>query len=164
MVSIAGLTDGVPEGIHAMIAYPIGDDDLDTERELIAGADVWVFFEQGDTTMPVVAFYRRHGKSRAVTDVRRIRQKNIELLARSRATIKATDLIEIAGDTVTINAVNMTINADNLTVNADIKHTGNQKTTGKITATTDVNGGGVSLKSHTHPGVKNGKSSTDKPN
>ena len=61
-VTIKGLTDGVDEGITAMLAYPIGDDDLDTERELIAGADVWVFFEQGDTTMPVIAFYRRHGQ------------------------------------------------------------------------------------------------------
>ena len=69
MVNIPGLTDGEPNGIGAMIAYPVGDDDLDTERELIPGADVWVFFENGDTTMPVIAFYRRHGKGRAVTDV-----------------------------------------------------------------------------------------------
>lgn len=150
MVSIAGLTDGTPNGITAMVAYPIGDDDLDTERELIPGADVWVFFEQGDMTMPVVAFYRRHGKGRAVTDVRRIRQENIELLARSTINLDAKDVINITAETINISAKMVNINADNvnitgkkthikassgLTIDADIQHTGMLNTNGSIAAT-----------------------------
>ena len=162
-VTVAGLTDGVPEGITAMLAYPIGDDDLDTERELIAGADVWVFFEQGDTSMPVIAFYRRHGGGSAVVDVRRIRQSNIELLARARITLTAKDLIEMQAKSVTIDATTVTINANTMNVSANINHTGNQSTSGTITATGDVKGAGVSLSKHVHGGVKGGSSSTSTP-
>lgn len=145
MISMKGLTDGVPDGIPAMLAYPIGDNDLDTERELIKGADVWVFFEAGDTTKPVVAFYRRHGKGQAVVGTRRIRQEDIELLARLMVLIQAKNLITIRGDTVHIKA-------STLKIDADIIHSGDQKTQGKITASTDVVGGGKSLKTHSHIG------------
>ena len=155
-VSIAGLTDGVSEGITAMIAYPIGDDDLDTERELLPDADVWVFFEQGDTTMPVIVFYRRHGQGQAVIDVRRIRQENIEVLARSRITLDAKDIINIKAAQITING--------QVTVTGDITQTGNYAMTGGLNATDDVTASGVSLNSHTHGGVKSGGSSTSQPN
>ena len=178
-VTIVGLTDGVDEGITAMLAYPIGDDDLDTERELLAGADVWVFFEQGDTAMPIIAFYRRHGEERAAIDVRRIRQENIELLARAKVTITAKDLIFIKADQITIEGDvlitgNVTHKGDSSqTGNAAIKggHTvtgesvsnGNQTINGSITATGDVKSGGVSLKSHKHGGVETGGGSTSTP-
>lgn len=192
-VSIAGLTDGVEEGITAMLAYPIGDDDLDTERELIAGADVWVFFEQGDTAMPVVAFYRRHGQGRAAVDVRRIRQKNIELLARSSITLDAKDFINIKSkkinldaDTVTINASELNINAETnakgdinqignyfmtgnqlinggQTINGNSTSYGNQLVNGSINATNDMTAGNISVRYHLHSGVEKGGSSTGKP-
>jgi phage baseplate assembly protein gpV len=135
-VSIAGLTDGVSEGIEAMLAYPIGDDDQDTERELLAGADVWVFFEQGDTSMPVIAFYRRHGQGRAAIDVRRIRQANIELLARATITLDATDLVDIKAKNINLTgAVNI---EGNITHNGDQNTTGNKTTTGNISTTGNV--------------------------
>lgn len=164
MVSIPGLTDGAPEGIPAMLAYPIGDDDLDTERELIPGADVWVFFEKGDPTMPVIAFYRRHGRGRAVTDVRRIRQENIELLARDRVTINGDALVEVNGETITLTGQTIVIKASQVIIEGDISHKGNQSTQGTIAASTNVVGGGVSLNSHTHSGVKSGNSNTSGPN
>ena len=154
-VTIVGLTDGVDEGITAMLAYPIGDDDLDTERELIAGADVWVFFEQGDTTMPVIAFYRRHGQGRAAIDVRRIRQENIELLARARVTITAKDLVFIQASSITIEG--------NVLIKGNITHDGNQTVSGNITASGDVKAAGKSLKNHVHGGVKGGGSTTGQP-
>lgn len=184
-VSIAGLTDGVADGITAMLAYPIGDDDLDTERELIAGADVWVFFEQGDTSMPVIAFYRRHGQGRAAVDVRRIRQENIELLARANVTITANDLIFIKANQVTIegellikgnvthkgnsnqtgNATikgNQAINGSH-TVNGESVSYGNQTINGTISATGDIKSASISLKSHKHGGVETGGGSTSTP-
>ena len=184
-VSIAGLTDGVEDGITAMLAYPIGDDDLDTERELIAGADVWVFFEQGDTSMPVVAFYRRHGQGRAAVNVRRIRQENIELLARAKVTITANDLIFIKAGQVTIegevlikgdvthkgnsnqtgNAAiqgNQTINGSHTVTGESVSH-GNQTINGSISATGDIKAGGISLKSHKHGGVDTGGGTTSTP-
>lgn len=166
-VSIAGLTDGVADGITAMLAYPIGDDDLDTERELIAGADVWVFFEQGDTAMPVIAFYRRHGQGRAAVNVRRIRQQNIELLARAQVTITANDLIFIKASQVTIEG--------KVLIKGDVTHEGNSSQTGSaaiqgnqaingsIRATGDIKSGGISLQSHKHGGVETGGGSTGTP-
>ena len=184
-VTIVGLTDGVDEGITAMLAYPIGDDDLDTERELLAGADVWVFFEQGDTAMPIIAFYRRHGEERAVIDVRRIRQQNIELLARAKVTITANDLVFIKAQQITIegevlitgnvthkgnssqtgNAAikgSQTINGGHTVTGESVSH-GNQTINGSIRATGDIKSGGVSLKAHRHSGVKVGGGSTSTP-
>lgn len=133
-IRVPGLTDGASDGLTATLAYPIGDDDKDTERLLVAGAEVFVFFEQGRPDSPVVAFYRSHGVG-AVVDVRRIRQQNIELLATTRATIQAP-LIVLDG---------------NVTV------------TGELTAAVDVIGGGKSLKNHVHSGVTTGSGNTAKP-
>ena len=192
-VTIAGLTDGVEEGITAMLAYPIGDDDLDTERELIPGADVWVFFEQGDTSMPVIAFYRRHGQGLATVDIRRIRQKNIEVLARSTITLDAKDFIHIKAKTVNIDASTVNLKASNFnitaqtnvkgdigqignysmqgnqsiagnqTINGDSTSYGNQTINGSVSATVDITANGISLNSHKHGGVDTGGGSTSVP-
>lgn len=192
-VAIAGLTDGVADGITAMLAYPIGDDDMDTERELIDGADVWVFFEQGDTTMPVITFYRRHGQGRAVVDIRRIRQKNIEVLARSSITLTAKDFINvkankvsIEADVVDITAGTVNVNAETnfrgdinqvgnffmtgnqtvnggQTINGDSTSYGNQTINGSIYSTIDVKAGSVSVRYHLHPGVETGGGNTGAP-
>lgn len=156
-ISIDGLTDGEPDGLTAMLAYPIGDDDLDTERELNPGADVWVFFEAGDMSAPVVAFYRRHGEGKAVVDVRRIRQKNIELLARSTITLDAKNLVDV-------KAKKILLTADDIEINGNISHTGNQTTQGTVTASVDVKAGSVSLTKHKHGNVKNGTGRTSQPN
>lgn len=192
-VTIAGLTDGVEEGITAMLAYPIGDDDLDTERELIPGADVWVFFEQGDTSMPVIAFYRRHGQGLATVDIRRIRQKNIEVLARSTITLDAKDFIHIKAKMVNIDASTVNLKASNFnitaetnvkgdigqignysmqgnqsiagnqTINGDSTSYGNQTINGSVSATVDITSNGISLNSHKHGGVDTGGGSTSGP-
>ena len=192
-VTIAGLTDGVEDGITAMLAYPIGDDDLDTERELLPGADVWVFFEQGDTSMPVITFYRRHGQGLAVVDVRRIRQKNIEVLARSSITLTAKDFIDvkankvsIEADVVDITAGTVNVNAEtnfrgdinqvgnffmtgnqtvngSQTINGDSTSYGNQTINGSIYSTIDVKAGSVSVRYHLHPGVETGGGNTGAP-
>lgn len=189
-VTIAGLTDGVEDGITAMLAYPIGDDDLDTERELLPGADVWVFFEQGDTSMPVIAFYRRHGQGLAVVDIRRIRQKNIEVLARSSITLTAKDFINVKASKVSIEADVVDIKAGTVNVNAetnfrgDINQVGNffmtgnqtvnggqtingnsisygnQTVNGNIYATNDMKAGDISVRYHYHPNVQLGSGNT----
>lgn len=185
-VSIAGLTDGASDGITAMIAYPIGDDDKDTERELLAGADVWVFFEQGDTTMPVIAFYRRHGQGLATVDVRRIRQKNIEVLARTNITLDAKELVSIEAQTITLTGSvivkgnishtgnttqsghhamtgNISVNGSQTIIGNSTSH-GNQTINGSINATGSVKAAGVSLSAHTHGGVRSGGDRTSTPN
>ncbi len=138
-IEMKGLTDGIPKGIPAMLAYPIGDDDLDTERLLVKGADVWVFFEQGDTTKPVIAFYRNHGEKQAVIGIRRIRNKVIELLAQQAIKLFAPKLIKINSDGEII------IKAPKVIIDGDIEHKGNQNTKGKITASSDVVASGISL-------------------
>ncbi|WP_410472087.1 hypothetical protein ACGTJS_10920 [Faucicola mancuniensis] len=160
-VHINGLTDGSQKGLTALIAYPIGDDDLDTEREMIAGADVWVFFENGDQAFPVVAFYRSHGRNMAVKDIRRIRQKNIEVLARSTVTINANEFIQMTAKKLVINA-QMEFNG-NITHNGDTTQNGNQNTSGTVTASNDVVGGGKSLKGHSHSVLSKDYGSTSSP-
>lgn len=149
-VHIFGLTDGASEGLTATFAYSVGEDDRDTEIKILENSantpDVYVFFDGGDEARPVIAFFSSHGSSN-VKDVRRIRQKNIEILATSKVTIKAPKVI---------------INAD-VEINGDVTHAGNQKTTGTITATKDVIAAGVSVVKHPHKGVKSGSDDSGLP-
>lgn len=87
-VHIDGLTDGAEDGLTATFAYPVGHDDRDTEIQVLAGAEVYVFFAGGQLDSPVIAFYRSHGEG-AVVDTRRIRQKNIKILASNSISIEA---------------------------------------------------------------------------
>ncbi len=154
MIEMKGLTDGIPKGIPAMLAYPIGDDDLDTERLLEKGADIWVFFEQGDTTKPIIAFYRRHGKKKAVVGIRRIRNKIIELLATQAIKLFAPKLISINSDgSINIKAENINIDGA-VSINGDITHTGSQTSSGDVVAS------GISVSQHTHIGNKGRPTST----
>ncbi|MDH0032912.1 MULTISPECIES: hypothetical protein [unclassified Acinetobacter] len=145
-IHIPGLTDGASDGLTATFAYPVGDSDKETEREINTDEDVYIFFDNGEVSRPVIAFFSSHGTG-AVVDTRRIRQENIELLARTKATIEAPT-INLKGKVV---------------IEGDIEHTGNQTTTGKITATEDVVSGGKSLKTHVHGGVQNGGGTTSQP-
>lgn len=151
-VHIFGLTDGASDGLTATFAFPVGDDDRDTEIKIMDNVsslpDVFVFFDGGNHECPVVAFFSSHGEGN-IQDIRRIRQKNIELLAEDKIYQEA-NIIHLSASKVIIDA--------------DIEHTGNQNTTGTVTADTDVVGGGKSLKSHTHGGVDSGSSSTSVPN
>jgi phage baseplate assembly protein gpV len=157
-VHIHGLTDGASQGLTATFAYPVGDDDRDTERQIVLGNDVYVFFEDGDESCPVIAFYSSHGTG-AMVDKRRIRQKNIELLATTKAYIDAPT-IHLKGNVIIDGDVTHT---GNTTHNGNTSQTGNQTTTGTITGTTNVIGGGKSLATHTHGGVQNGNGSTSPP-
>jgi hypothetical protein len=87
-VQIDGLTDGAEDGLTATFAYPVGHDDRDTEIQVLVGAEVYVFFAGGQMDSPVIAFYRSHGAG-AVVDTRRIRQKNIKILASNSISIEA---------------------------------------------------------------------------
>lgn len=142
-ISITGLTDGEPDGLTAFLAYPIGDDDRDTERLLHAGADVWVFFEQGDMASPIIAFYRSHTTD-VVVDIRRIRQANIELLARNQIKLNANDVI--------IDA--------NVTITGEVKVNGGVSATGLIQSDNDVRTSRISLNNHRHGGVRGGDGTT----
>lgn len=144
MVSIEPFTRGSSTGKQAKIAYPIGHDDYDTEIMIKAGLDVYVFFEAGLLSAPVVAFCRSHGAG-ATLGVRRIRQDAIELIAKT-VKIDAQN-IQITGDT-TVN--------QSVTVEKSV-------TAPTVTGTNNVTGGGVSLKSHTHGGVQGGNGRTSSP-
>lgn len=145
-IHVPGLTDGSAEGLTATFAYPVGDSDKDTEREILDGEDVYIFFENNEQSRPVIAFFSSHGKD-VVVDVRRIRQENIELLARTQVNIEAPE-IRIKGK---------------LVLEGDFEHLGNQKTTGTISATEDVIAAGVSGKSHPHGGVRAGTDDSGPP-
>lgn len=113
-VSIPTVTDGLDEGITATFAYPVGHDDKDTEIEILPGAECYVFFLQGIPSSPVIWSYRSHG-SGAVVDHRRIRQENIELLARVNIKAKAKTIEVDADTTVNIHGatkINLTSEAE----------------------------------------------------
>lgn len=99
-IHVNGLTDGSSDGITAQIAYPVGESDKDTDRELIPGNEIFVFFEDGDPDCPVIAFNCSHG-SGALVDTRRIRQKNIEVLARSKVLIQGPQIQMLGESTLT---------------------------------------------------------------
>ncbi|MCU4320602.1 hypothetical protein [Acinetobacter bereziniae] len=126
-MSIPTVTDGLEDGIIAKIAYPVGHDDKDTEIEIKEGADCYIFFEQGDPSSPVMWAYSSHGVG-AIVDYRRIRQENIELLARANININAQDTIYLS--------------AKKLIIDADIEINGNQKLNGNntTTGTSDLQG------------------------
>ncbi|WOE40050.1 hypothetical protein [Acinetobacter chinensis] len=150
-IHIHGLTDGASEGLTATFAYAVGEDDRDTEIKILGNnknaPDVFVFFENNEISRPVIAFFSSHGIN-AETDVRRIKQKNIEVLASSEMKLEAED---------------MHIKAGRLYIDAEIIHEGNQKTTGTITATEDVVAGNVSVKTHPHSGIRSGNEESAPP-
>lgn len=145
-IHIPGLTDGASNGLTATFAYPVGDSDKDTEREILEGEDVYIFFENNEQSRPVIAFYSSHSKD-AVVDIRRIRQENIEILARTEITMDAPT-IHLKGKVI---------------IDGDIVHTGDQTTTGTISATDDVIAAGISGKSHPHTGVRGGTDNSGPP-
>ena len=79
-------------------------------------------------------------------------------------TVAESGTVEVtAHGGVTVNADGgATINADT-TINGDLQVNGDINLTGTATAEVDVVGGGVRLKTHTHPGVTSGGSVTGPP-
>ena len=80
-------------------------------------------------------------------------------------TIASSGTVEVtASGGVTVNAEDgVTVNADTTTLNGDLQVNGDIRATGTATIDTDVIGGGVSLKTHLHPGVESGSSVTGPP-
>jgi hypothetical protein len=151
-ISIPGMTDGAEDGLTAEFAYPVGEDDRDTERLVKFGAEVWIFFEMGQANAPIIAFYRGHQVG-AVVDVRRIRQKNIEILATQQVSLEAP-VFRIKGRLILEGDFEQTGN---------FEQTGDFTSTGTVTGQTDVVAGSVSGKSHEHGGVMPGNSQTNPP-
>ena len=82
--------------------------------------------------------------------------KNTSMQMRDNAININSGNITIDGTTLTVNADSVTINATtttingNLVVNGNVNVDGNINATGIITGDTDVVGGGISVKGHTH--------------
>lgn len=93
-VWIDEVTDGADRGLVAEFAYPVGEDDQDTERKITLPANVYVFFEMGDPRCPVIFAWRTRQDGSAVVGTRRIRQVKVEVLA--------DDTVRIAGATKVI--------------------------------------------------------------
>lgn len=165
-VQIAGLTDGSDNGLPAKIAYPIGEDDRDTERQILANADVWVFFEGGDFSLPVVWAYRSHGNG-ALVGTRRIKQENIELIATEKVKLSvagsmieidsemiklsiAGSMIEVAGEMITITSPQATFNTNLASFSALVN------IMGLLSVNTDVAVNLISLLLHKHGYTDNG--------
>lgn len=64
----------------AQMWYPMGDDPADTEIEIKVGAKVWCIALADDSSYLLIIGYRCPQTGNLI-DIRRIRQKNIELLA-----------------------------------------------------------------------------------
>lgn len=103
MVSIEPFTRGDDNGIEAQLAYSIADDDLKTEVKLTEGQEVWVFFEAGDLSRPVVAYSRCHGVG-AEVGTRRIEQDKIELIANESIKIMVGGQLISLDEEITISS------------------------------------------------------------
>lgn len=148
-VTIPTITDGIDEGIMASFAYPVGHDDRDTELEILTNADCYIFFQQGEPSSPVIWAYSSHGKGNVI-DYHRIRQENIELLARVNIRLNAEDTIHLSAKNLIIDAENVTINT------AEHKVNGNSTTTGTSDLKGDLKVNDQPYKLHAHLNVKSG--------
>lgn len=154
-VTIPTVTDGIDEGITATFAYPVGHDDRDTELEILSGADCYIFFQQGDPSSPVIWAYSSHGVG-AVIDYRRIRQENIELLARANINIEAEETLHLKAKNVIIDAETMIVNTTTYIVKGDSTHDGDNTVTGKSNLLGAVSIEGQPYEEHAHDKVQNG--------
>lgn len=142
MVTITPVTGDLEEGVKATFAYPLSHDDKDTELEILNGADVYVFFDQGDPLCPVIWSYRSHGEG-AVIDYRRIRQTNIELYAKKNIKFDAKEEISLEAPTIKIKG--KIIHEGDSEQTGDSKLIGNAKTSGNSTVIgkSDLVGGAI---------------------
>lgn len=151
-VWIDEVTDGADRGLVAEFAYPVGEDDQDTERKITLPANVYVFFEMGDPRCPVVFAWRTRQDGSAVVGTRRIRQQNIQVLATANLNLTA-------------ERAEMSFNSMLLTVPAGLNIVGpvtcQTIECDTVTASDDVIAAAVSLKKHPHN--LNGLSSPTRP-
>lgn len=110
----------------------------------------------------------------------------IQTLDGSQRVAIASDQVKITATTINLEADTINMDADDINMNttndinmiavgdiledavdvnvvADIQHTGDQNSSGTITGTTDVIGGGKSLKTHTHSGITTGGGTSGPP-
>jgi len=145
-VEIFGLTDN-NTGIYpeAEIAYPIGDRYSDTEILIQKGDVVWVSFAiAGDARVPLIVAYRNPPTGN-MTETRRFRQKNIELIATGSVLIDAPD-IKIKSQNTTLDHTQMTATGTNTMqgqTNLDGGATTSQGGAPVITGGINVQGGTV---------------------
>ncbi|HGW3984091.1 hypothetical protein ACRS5A_18765 [Acinetobacter baumannii] len=140
-VKVSPITDGLDSGITATFQYAIGENDFDTEVEILEGADVYVFFLQGDPYSPVICGYRSHGKDAEVGH-RRIRQENIELIAQHN--------ISLIADEILLEAKTVKIKAEKIINEGDSETTGTQTVRGKSTLEGGANIDGIEFDTHKH--------------
>ncbi len=144
-ITVEPITNGLSDGITATFAYPVGHDDRDTELEILEGAECYVFFNQGDPYSPVIWSYRSHGTG-AVTDYRRIRQQNIELLAQNNIKLEAVT-VDIYAD-VKIHG-NVEIVGDQ-TIEGNNNISGNSEVSGHSILAGGANIGDIEFGTHVH--------------
>ena len=144
-VTVEPITQGLTEGITATFAYPVGHDDRDTELQVLKGAECYVFFQQGDPYSPVIWSYRSHGEG-AVVDYRRIRQKNIELLAENNIKIEA-ETVDIYADVKIYGNVEITGNQD---IEGNSSVGGSSEVLGHSELTGGANIEGIEFDTHVH--------------
>lgn len=131
-VSVEPFTNGSETGLEAKLAYAVGLDDLDTELSINGSPDCWVFFENGQFKKPVVCFFRTH-QTGSITDIFRLRQKRIELIA------------------------------DELFIDAKVHITKDTKSDAGIVSQGDIVAQNVSVATHDHQNVQSGKDKTAPP-
>lgn len=140
-IKVSPITDGLETGITATFEYALGENDFDTEIEILPGTDVYVFFLQGDPYSPVISGGRSHGKDAEVGH-RRIRQENIELIAQNN--------ISLIADEILLEAKTVKIKAENIINEGNSETTGTQKVRGKSTLEGGANIDGIEFDTHKH--------------
>jgi hypothetical protein len=156
-VDIPGITDGADEMPIADIEYPIGDRSAQTEIRILPGDDVWVAFHGGDPRYPIITGFRVKQTGNEV-GTRRWVHDNFELTADEEYKLTAgTKVTIIVGSTTfVLEGSKATLTSPNMEFHGASKFFGNVECTQTITATVDVIGGNVSLKTHLTTGVDPG--------
>lgn len=164
-----------PSGGGCTITFPISKGDEVLVIFSSRCIDNWwylgAFDDQGNTIPRPQAEYRMHDLSDGfVIPGPRSIPRTIPNISTTEIQIRSDDglaSISIHPTTHHITVVapgNVDLTAPTTTIHGDVHITGDVQVDKTLTATTDVVGGGIHLKTHTHSGVQSGGSNTGAPN
>lgn len=155
-----------PGGGGCTLTFPLADGDECLLIFAARGIDAWVEYGGTQESMPT----RRHSMSDAFALVGvRSKARKLPQPAADTTQLRSDDgttwvEIDPSGQLVNIKAPGgMTIDAPNVNFTGKVHISDDVTVDTKVTATTDVIGGGISLKTHPHSGVQSGGSTSGPP-
>lgn len=140
-VWIPGYTDGASSPIRAGICHPLGDRPKRNDFRILKGDAVWIEFNDGDLSSPIVMGFRDKDTGDS-TGTRRFEHDNFEVNADDSLNLN-TKSMNFTADTWNVEArSSTTVKTPVYTIDGDLIVTGSIKATGGISARGDIHSDG----------------------